>query len=284
MNYHLPLHPLFEPYRQEIEATLKPCVRINATPAKTKLWQSKFGGWPYIPLDTSIKHLSQPSKRFKEFFPYPRNKETGEALYMLAQLNFEEIPHIESFPEKGILQVLIDIRTIYDGMNPDNRTDQTAFRIIYYPTVHQDESMLWTDFSKINPAAPNSKEVECELRFEKSFEPISLADYRFGSGALENFANAFYNDGDYNYDANVTYTTLLHWDNKNKIGGYHYSQNFQDPRLRYFSEDEESILLIQFDGNDVFCWGDAGTANFFIKKKDLENLDFSNVIYNWDST
>ncbi|MBT2690555.1 DUF1963 domain-containing protein [Bacillus sp. ISL-47] len=29
-------------------------------------------------------------------------------------------------------------------------------------------------------------------------------------------------------------------------------------------------------------FGDEGTANFFIKKADLKNLNFSNVIFNWD--
>ncbi|WP_427127321.1 DUF1963 domain-containing protein [Priestia megaterium] len=29
-------------------------------------------------------------------------------------------------------------------------------------------------------------------------------------------------------------------------------------------------------------FGDAGVANFFIKEKDLRNLNFRDVLYNWD--
>lgn len=44
------------------------------------------------------------------------------------------------------------------------------------------------------------------------------------------------------------------------------------------------MLLLQIDTDDALniMWGDAGVANFFIREKDLINLDFSNVVYNWD--
>ncbi|ETJ18863.1 hypothetical protein Q604_UNBC18576G0001, partial [human gut metagenome] len=29
-------------------------------------------------------------------------------------------------------------------------------------------------------------------------------------------------------------------------------------------------------------WGDGGVCNFFINKDKLKNLDFSDVLYNWD--
>jgi len=34
--------------------------------------------------------------------------------------------------------------------------------------------------------------------------------------------------------------------------------------------------------DDEFCWGDGGVGNFLIRGEDLENLDFSQVIYNYD--
>jgi uncharacterized protein YwqG len=108
---HLNLHPLLEHYRKEIEATLKPVVRITATPGKTLLWQSKFGGYPYILKDMPIEDFNYATRYTETAFHYPRNKETGEELYLLAQINFEEIPHIEPFPTKGILQVFIDNTT-----------------------------------------------------------------------------------------------------------------------------------------------------------------------------
>ena len=56
---------------------------------------------------------------------------------------------------------------------------------------------------------------------------------------------------------------------------------------------EGDVLLFQMDsemgnGEDgkskswEILWGDCGIANFFISRADLKNLDFSNVLYNWD--
>lgn len=57
-----------------------------------------------------------------------------------------------------------------------------------------------------------------------------------------------------------------------------------DPR------DENSpydTLLFQIDseiydgGEEYILWGDGSVANFFIRHEDLENLDFSRVLYYW---
>ena len=34
--------------------------------------------------------------------------------------------------------------------------------------------------------------------------------------------------------------------------------------------------------NGYIMWGDCGGCNFFINKDKLKNLDFSDVLYNWD--
>lgn len=58
----------------------------------------------------------------------------------------------------------------------------------------------------------------------------------------------------------------------------------EDPRGNEKSYAEHEILLLQIDSEDEkgIMWGDSGVANFFISKEDLLNLNFSNVIYNWD--
>ena len=53
---------------------------------------------------------------------------------------------------------------------------------------------------------------------------------------------------------------------------------------------EFDTLLFQLDsemrdtgkGGDLVLWGDCGVCNFFIARTDLEKLDFSRVLYNWD--
>ncbi|PGF09780.1 hypothetical protein COM59_06365 [Bacillus pseudomycoides] len=50
------------------------------------IFESEFGGYPYVP----IHH------------EYPKDS-NGQPMMLLVQLNFREIPHIESVPKKGLL-------------------------------------------------------------------------------------------------------------------------------------------------------------------------------------
>ena len=59
----------------------------------------------------------------------------------------------------------------------------------------------------------------------------------------------------------------------------------EDPR----PEDSPfDTLLLQIDSmrdeenGYSILWGDCGVCNFFIARADLEKLDFSRVLYNWD--
>ena len=60
-----------------------------------------------------------------------------------------------------------------------------------------------------------------------------------------------------------------------------------DPRTNVESIEKYDTLLFQLDseyGNDKpeIYIGDSGVINFFINSKDLENLNFDDVLYNWD--
>ncbi|KAA8825880.1 DUF1963 domain-containing protein [Bifidobacterium reuteri] len=46
--------------------------------------------------------------------------------------------------------------------------------------------------------------------------------------------------------------------------------------------DDELVLLKVDSYDDVLMWGDSGCANFLIRRNDLEQLDFSHVLYTWD--
>lgn len=43
-----------------------------------------------------------------------------------------------------------------------------------------------------------------------------------------------------------------------------------------------NTLLLQIDSCKEFTWGDNGQVNIFINPKDLKNLDFSKVLWNFD--
>ena len=55
-----------------------------------------------------------------------------------------------------------------------------------------------------------------------------------------------------------------------------------------YSDLPFDTLLLQIDSmrdeenGYSILWGDCGVCNFFIARADLEKLDFSRVLYNWD--
>ena len=78
---------------------------------------------------------------------------------------------------------------------------------------------------------------------------------------------------------------------KTNCGGTACSQLLGHPFFTQEDVREEGsrydTLLFQLDSEtvdeeEITMWGDCGVGNFFINAEDLKNLDFSNVVYNWD--
>lgn len=256
------LHPALQPFRTEIAATLKPVIRITASPCHTTVWQSKFGGLPYWPASV----------------PYPAHPRTGKPLYHLGQINFEETPAIEPFPAQGILQFYLNDESIFDE----------EYAVIYHQHPMENEPALWKGFEEY-PFTGRWGAVDYSLSFETDSEPVSDEDFRFEqyySKKLQDLISYPVPQYEDEYEVRAFYLSLHRDKNKrkNKMGGYHYSQNGIDPRPMSYMEGQDSLLLMQFDGCDVFSWGDLGSACFFITRQDLEDRDFSNVLYHWDCT
>lgn len=266
MNYKLDveLSEALEPYRSAIEATIEPYIKIELTDNnRPTLWQSKFGDLPYIPKD----------------FEYPTSND-GSYLYLLAQINFAEVPKLEGLPDKGILQFYIAANDDFYGCNFDNPFDRDKFRVIYFPEVDLEIDNLLTDFSFLPELESEDLLLPfkgcCAVKFHLDTAPISAADYQLDFFTLWNN-----NELDAKFEE--------YWDKFDSAGhkllGYPcFTQ--EDPRPN-FSEDEPYILLFQIDSdanNNGFeiMWGDNGIANFFIKRSHLEKLDFTQILYNWD--
>ncbi|WP_139490814.1 YwqG family protein [Brevibacillus dissolubilis] len=269
---HLELPPALQPYRETLEKTVRPSIHITARRGNPSLFQSKFGGYPYLPRNAE----------------HPKD-EHGEPMMLLAQLNFEELPRLDYLPAKGILQFFIAYGDDVYGLDFDDQTNQKNFRTVYYPEVVQDEALLVTDFAYLDEAddemAPFTGEYA--LSFELTSEAISMPDYRFDqvTAGLIDLDQKVEVDGKTTDMWSVCSDYLSGFGHK--IGGYPtFTQT--DPR----HDDNEyagyEILLLQIDtdysekdGTDIM-WGDAGVANFFIKEEDLRQLNFSKVLYNWD--
>ncbi|MGB7894556.1 MAG: YwqG family protein [Microcoleus sp.] len=273
MNYKLecPLSPELEKYRDSIEATIKPYIEIKTQKNDdVNWWQSKFGGFPYLP----------------KGFEYPKTCD-GKYLFLLAQLNFDEIPSLDGFPDRGILQFYIADDDLYglnldNSANADNHTIEDQFKIIYFPQPNFKVENIITNYDFL--PQPESFPVNgcCGLQFTKKYAPISTSDYQFtqilGSEIEELFMNSEIED---------EYREISH-SFGHKIGGYPYFT--QDDARKYSNTSEQKqkldILLFQMDtdANETvdIMWGDSGVGNFFIDESALRELDFSKVLYNWD--
>jgi uncharacterized protein YwqG len=270
------LPPSFEPFRDKLEATALPYLQIKThiTQAAT-LWQSKFLGLPYLPKSTPLPQTPQ-----------------GDYLSLLAQINFAETHQLEGFPKQGLLQFYIAPGDLY-GADFDHPTRQNGFRVLYHAEPEMDESALITDFDWMpSPWKGDESTMPFEvfskylsqpkscfaLTFERKISPISL--------------------GDYQYSALVGHDSTARWTNSeadadeyngqfvgHRLGGYPlFTQT--DPRAFLPQSHDPYRLLLQIDSesnNKIdILWGDTGICNFFIRQSALEQLDFSEVIYNWD--
>lgn len=269
--------------------SLKP-VRVQ----QTSVFDSKLGGVPYLPKEMEYPKVLEGSL-------------AGKPLKLLAQINFEKLPHLEGFPEKGILQFFAgcDGDDVY-GIDFEDGLSQNGFRILYHENIINDESKLISEedmpeFGGEEDYYPFKGEFllkagECSLR------PITDSDYRFDEAIGECYNTLFggnvvgmwaTRDGNKGirqvdeqlYDAIYEVRTSL----GSGLGGYPF---FTQEDVRSCAEDYAAcdVLLFQLDSesggdggwDDEICWGDCGVGNFFISAENLAKRDFSKVLYNWD--
>jgi len=259
-----------QPYQAQIEKSALEHIQIQLVESETelKLTQSKVGGFPYLPQEIA----------------YPRDTE-NKPMLLLAQLNFEEIPHIQHFPMSGILQFYIATNDVC-GIDFDNLTIQTNFRVLFHPII--DLSNCQNDFSFLE-RIPNEDfyilgRNEYALQFEKSIDYVPAQVINF-----ETFLGMSEQDFFAQFDDKEDEICELYWETfkseGHKIGGYPYFVQ-DDPREHQKQYRIYNTLLFQLDSDfqeqDRVLWGDAGVGNFFISLEDLQNLNFSNVLYTWD--
>lgn len=269
-----------EPYRPKIEATLKPYIKITERANnQLDLWQSKFGGLPYLPKDID----------------YPRNAK-GEYLYLLAQINFSEAPNLENFPETGILQFYI-LPDEYYGRELQDPINQEDFRVLYIPEITYDSKKIITDFNFLPKLQLNTNifpiKNSCSLEFSYEIAPASISDGKFIDHGGDRQLYELLNN---NRQLRTKYAQIA--DYGSKIGGYpgfgaegdellYYclGESFEDDK--FYENYKDFILLLQIDSvnSKNICWKTStGVGNFFIKQSALKKLDFSEVFYTWDAS
>lgn len=243
----------------------KKYIVLDLSKEKPSITSSKVGGVGYLPLST----------------PYPTNMD-GRPLSFLAQINFSEMPELSPFPKSGILSFYVDYIDDLIGLDIDNRTSPNGFRVLYFNDLNE----ATYDEAKINSLfKPYENEeqfpvVQAETKLiGKLDECIPFSDIvEFTQLTGENFLDLVKNKIDDDELNELMYETFT----ESTIGGYPFFTQ-SDPR-EYNNELAEKFntLLLQLNSNDALIWGDCGVGNFFINDEKLKNLDFSEVLYNWD--
>lgn len=262
------LGEIFAPYKEKIQASLKPSIVMKLHPAETlTAWQSKVGGVPYLPQGTV----------------YPNNAD-GVPLFLLAQINFAELPENDLYPKQGIVQFYIDAHDDLIGLNFDDQRDQTGFKVLYFENIIEDQTQLTLPAINLDTdGAPVSGQYRIE--FETSSQYISVGDQSFATvlfdvEELDQYADQF--EGDFYEDFLDVYAQTISATG-HRLGGYPF---FTQSDPRYSEDTADYVLLFQLDSeeneNISILWGDCGVGNFFIHPQDLKNKDFSKVLYNWD--
>lgn len=269
----------------------KQSLRFTPVRAKCTVFDSKLGGAPYFP-----KGMEYPVVR--------EGEKAGKPLYLLAQLNFESLPHIDGFPEKGILQFFAGCENddFCYGIDFDNYQNQNEFRVIYHSDIIADESKLvsaaklpqfgeyYLPFKGEFLLEPECEEQSCVNPDIDGFDEEVVKAYNklFGGNIVSVYGSERKNeiglrtvdeslyDALYDVDYNCTGC---------RIGGYPFFTQ-GDPRPQSAEYERCDVLLFQLDsegdGDYEIMWGDCGVGNFFISYEDLRNLDFSKVLYTWD--
>lgn len=269
-----------------LEKNKKPMIKISLSDDKPTLFQSKFGGVPYLPKNVEV----------------PKNKE-NQQLTLLAQINIEELPKNNIYPMKeGILQFWI-LNDDVLGLDYDPHLGD-RFKIIYYKEI--DKSVTEEEvLEKYKPYKDEDSYFPIEGEFSLSFK---LTDGYF-SDSNDDFREIVDREMKKFHDENKDkYSDILKiYDKENqlnyweiwdileedkeigerlfgaghKIGGF---PNFTQSDIREVGDYEILLLQIDSEGTEKneIMWGDCGIANFFIREKDLKKLNFDRAIYNWD--
>ena len=271
-NINKQFPPILEPYCFLIEATIKPYLELALIPDENLTWwQSKFPGrqksqesFPYLP----------------KGFDYPKTAE-GEYLHLLAQINFAEAPHLEGFPERGILQFYITNDDRYGLPDSEDLFEQNRYRILYFRKPDFNEDHLTTDFSFL-PEKDNGfvdpYPVKCSaIQWTKGYVPISKYDYNFYNRIFsELIDNGMIKDGmeDLYEELDKTCESILTGTNCDiQMGGYRFHLS-DDPRCSYDSEEQPFDTLL-FSIRLV----ENGSLFFYIQSSALAKCDFSKVLY-----
>ena len=232
-------------YEEYLRSTEKPANEITFKCGSTLPWESKCGGCPYLEKEED----------------YPRDGE-GKPMMFLAQINLDDMPPLEDFPEHGLLQFYIGDDDYFGG--------DSDCKVIYIPEYKKDAGAL----IKENPFendymgyTPFSDEGKMEFNQKTMFIGADCREFekKFKDKVSDSEWDALYH---------------LCYPEGCLVGGYPLFVQQTPP---YYDDGKFDVLLLQLDVEDEcgIMFGDSGNCVFLISKEDLKNRNFDNVQYEW---
>lgn len=247
------------------------CVTFTLHKGESDVLSSKIGGVPFIP---------QGGK-------YPVHTDNGKRLHFLMQLNFSEAPHLQGYPENGILQFFIANDGNY-GVNWADPQCQNSWRVLYHADITC--PMPIEAVKKLMPVVEGNSSTlpfalpgqAFTLEFMEEVIPLDAEDLELSLLENEAVQNLLPDELKGKSLSNLPDDLIVEIlctldESKSRLGGYARGyEMLKDyvPLLRITSEKEDQECYLK--------WGENGIANFFIHPDDLKKRDFSKVLYNWD--
>ncbi len=236
---------ILKPYEEYLRSTEKQVLEITFECGETLPWESKIGGCPYLTSEAD----------------YPRDKD-GRPMMFLAQINLDDMPHLEDYPEHGLLQFYVGDDDNYGGDSP--------CRVIYIPEYEKDASKLLSK-NPFEDGYMGMPPFECEGKM--TFAPKTM----FICTECQEFQDKFRQKvSDEIWDV----LTEVCYPEGSLVGGYPL---FVQQAPEYYDSGEYDTLLLQLDCDDEcgIMFGDAGSCFFLIPKENLKKRNFDNVEYGW---
>lgn len=273
-------------YEKLISDTKTPYLEICLEDMFPGIFESKVGGIPYLPKNAEIPLNSQ-----------------GKPMKLLAQIDCKELNELSEYPHEGILQFWLT--TVWPW---------EEYKVIYHKEI--DRTIVKEDvLMKLSEFIQEEKdcfpvEGEYGMKFSPKEEAMSRHDNRLKAIFCQ-FYNEFSGDdimepddaGEGEFGAVVYNIFGKYCDNAygmgHKIGGYkgssQHTEYYESRTPIDVRSDESYMLLFQLDSDYAMVnfearkhdwikvmWGDSGIGNFSIKRSDLKNCNFSNVLFQWD--
>lgn len=240
MKYEVP--ELFKEYEEIIKTTIRKSNEITFTAKKTKPWESKLGGCPYL----------------ENINDYPLDEENNPMMF-IAQINLSDLVELKNMPQIGLLQFFVH--------NDDCYGYEYPCKVRYIQEYITDESKLISE-------NPYEKDYEDFLPFYKEGKMNFKINEMPMTCSCEDFNKLF--DGLNQEQENKK------WDDfdgaGSRSGGYPY---FVQSESEHYKEHNILLLQLDIEDECGIMFGDSGNCNFFISEEDLKNRDFSNVKYDW---